>query len=63
MNASPLAKVPIRFPPLPLGGFRQVFLTLYQYATDIVRILYAGIGVTGDAQIHLNISTEHRLGI
>ena len=40
--ASSLAKVPIRVPQLPLGGFRQVFKTLGQYATDIARIKYLG---------------------
>ena len=51
IDSSSLAKVPIRFPPLPLGRFRQVFKLSGQYTTDIVRILYAGIGVTGDVLI------------
>ena len=37
--------------------------TLGQYAKDIIRILYAGSGVTGDVPISLYMSTEHRLGI
>ena len=57
------AKVPIRFPLLPLGGFRQIFLTLGQYATDMIRILFAGIGVTSNVPIRLNISTEYMLDI
>ena len=28
-NTSSLAKIPIRFSPLPLGGFRQVFNPLF----------------------------------
>ena len=38
-------------------------IKLGQYATDIVRILYISIGVTGYVPIRLNISTEYRLGI
>ena len=57
-TASSLAKVPIRFPPLPLGGFRQVFKL-----SANMRLLYACIGVTGDVQIRVNISIEHKLGI
>ena len=38
ITASSLAKVPIRFPPLPLGGFRQVLNTR----------LICSSGVTGD---------------
>ena len=63
ISTSSLAKVLICFPPLPLGGFRQVFKLSANIRLASFASYYAGIGITGDVQIRFNISTEHRFGI
>ena len=60
---SSLAKVPIRFPSLPIGGFRQVFKLSANMRLTSFASYMSGIGVTGDVQIRVNITMEHMLGI